>query len=210
MIVVNVERGTVGGIECEVVDGRELHKKLGNKAEFSNWMKQRIHQLNFVENQDFGIYDKVVVNSGRGRPPKEYTLTLKMAKKIAMAEHTDEGNAVRDYFLDRERISYEAPASPSDIEARFERLENRMADRMERMFDRMTGLIEKVVDRAAPAQISAPAEVASEPPKSAPKVRALNPANGEKSVTAQIAIDCSNSVAVSVILEDPRRGRRVN
>ena len=109
MIVVNVERGTVGGIECEVVDGRELHKKLGNKAEFSNWMKQRIHQLNFVENQDFGIYDKVVVNSGRGRPPKEYTLTLKMAKKIAMAEHTDEGNAVRDYFLDRERISYEAP-----------------------------------------------------------------------------------------------------
>ena len=26
-----------------------------------------------------------------------------------MAEHTDEGNAVCDYFLDRERISYEAP-----------------------------------------------------------------------------------------------------
>lgn len=185
MVVVNVERGIVGGVECEVVDGRELHVKLGNKDEFAHWIKDRIRQLKFVENQGFETFWGI---SQKGRPPREYRLTLVMAKKIAMAEHTDAGNAVRDYFLDRERISYEAPASSSDIEARFERLENRMADRMERMFDRMTGLIEKVVDRAAPAQISAHTEVAIEPPKSAPRVRALNPANGEKSVTAQIAL----------------------
>ncbi|CAB3783375.1 antA/AntB antirepressor family protein [Pararobbsia alpina] len=99
MIVVNVKRGMVGGGACEVVDGSELQAKLGNKAGFTNWMKQRIRQLNFVENHDFGIKDKVVLNPGPGRPPKEYTLTLKAAKKIAMAEPTDAGNAVRDYLI---------------------------------------------------------------------------------------------------------------
>lgn len=126
MIVVNVERGAVGGVECDTVDGRELHSKLGSNAHFTDWIKDRIRQLKIVKNQDFGNFSEI--SDKPGRPPVGYTLTLNAAKKIAMAEHTDAGNAVRNYFLDRERISYEAPASSSDIESRFERLESRVFD----------------------------------------------------------------------------------
>jgi phage anti-repressor protein len=121
MIVVNVERGTVGGVECDTVDGRELHSKLGSSAHFTDWIKDRIRQLKFVKNQHFGNFSEI--SDKPGRPPVGYTLTLNAAKKIAMAEHTDAGNAVRDYFLDRERISYEAPHNEpaitmADIDAR--------------------------------------------------------------------------------------------
>jgi phage anti-repressor protein len=110
MIVVNVERGMVGGVACEVVDGSELHAKLGSGAHFRDWIKDRVRQLKLVKNQDFGNFAE---NSAKpGRPPVGYTLTLIAAKKIAMAEHTDAGNAVRDYFLDRERISYVELCSP--------------------------------------------------------------------------------------------------
>ena len=118
MIVVNVERGTVGGVVCEVVDGRELCEKLGVNTRFNDWIPARLKQFNLVKNQHF---ETSTGNSVKGRPPTEYRLSLVAAKKIAMAEHTDAGNAVRDYFLDRERISYEAPASSADIETRFER-----------------------------------------------------------------------------------------
>jgi phage anti-repressor protein len=103
MIAVNVNRGIVGGVECDVVDGRELHAKIGTKAEFRNWIKDRIGQLNFVENQHFEKYGQI--SSKPGRPPVQYRLTLVAAKKIAMAEHTDAGGAVRDYFIECERIA---------------------------------------------------------------------------------------------------------
>ena len=158
MIVVNVERGTVGGVACEVVDGRELRSKLGSRKDFSNWMKGRIAQLNFVKNQDFEINANSGEKSGRGRPPIEYSLTLKMAKKIAMSEHTDEGNAVRDYFLDRERISYEAPQSSADIGLRLSNLEG-MFGRMEGMFNRAIGLAETVIEKFVPQVSAAPVNI---------------------------------------------------
>jgi phage anti-repressor protein len=114
MVVVNVERGTVGGVACEVVDGAELHAKLGSNAHFRDWIKDRVRQLKLVKNQDFGNFAEI--SAKPGRPPVGYTLTLNAAKKIAMAEHTDAGNAVRDYFLDRERISYEAPCQPAQFD----------------------------------------------------------------------------------------------
>lgn len=124
MIVVNVESGTVGGVVCEVVEGRELYEKIGTNAEFRGWIKDRIRQLKFVENQQFEKYGEI--SPKPGRPPIQYRLTLEAAKKIAMSEHTDAGNAVRDYFLDRERISYEAPHNEpaitmADIDARLTR-----------------------------------------------------------------------------------------
>lgn len=93
MIAVNVDRGMVGGVECEVVDGSELHAKLGSNAHFRDWIKDRIRQLKLVKNQDFENFAEV--SAKPGRPPLGYTLTLKAAKKIAMAEHTDAGNAAR-------------------------------------------------------------------------------------------------------------------
>jgi len=45
----------------------------------------------FVEGEDFGINHKPVVNSGRGRPPIDYAVTIDCAKNIAMMEQTEQG-----------------------------------------------------------------------------------------------------------------------
>jgi phage anti-repressor protein len=168
MIVVNVERGTVGGVDCEVVDGRELQQKLGSRQDFWTWMNARNEQLNIVENQGFEVSHKSVENRSGGRPRKECILTLKAAKKIAMAEHTDAGDAVRDYFLDRERISYEAPRQDvsllDDIDARIDAKMDRFMDRFMDRLPSMIQAIGSVQAAAAPVKIVAPAEVASVAP----------------------------------------------
>ena len=101
--------GVIGNINQPVIDGRELHSKLGSSAHFTDWIKDRIRQLKFVKNQHFGNFSEI--SDKPGRPPVGYTLTLEAAKKIAMSEHTDEGNAARKYFLARERIPYEVQPS---------------------------------------------------------------------------------------------------
>jgi phage anti-repressor protein len=108
MVAVNVTHGMVGGVQCEVVDGRELCEKLGVNTRFNDWIPERVKSLNLLKNQEFETFTG---KSVKGRPPVEYRLTLEAAKKIAMAEHTVEGNAVRAYFIERERISYEQPQS---------------------------------------------------------------------------------------------------
>ena len=47
----------------QAVNARELHQKLGNKRQFANWIKQRIEQYGFVENQDYEVFNKFVKNS---------------------------------------------------------------------------------------------------------------------------------------------------
>jgi phage anti-repressor protein len=155
MIVVNVEHGTVGGVECEVVDGRELHVKLGNKDEFAHWIKDRIRQLKFVENHGFETFWGI---SQKGRPPREYRLTLVMAKKIAMAEHTDAGNAVRDYFLDRERISYEVPRQDSGMSR-----------------SEITSLVEDIIAQTIPAVVAAIAALPVATQPAHPPLRSQRP-----------------------------------
>lgn len=52
-----VEEGMIPIYENEakerLINARELHGKLGNKRKFSDWIKQRIEQYEFVENEEF-------------------------------------------------------------------------------------------------------------------------------------------------------------
>ncbi len=165
MIVVNVERGTVGGVACEIVDGRELYEKIGTKEEFRHWIKDRIRQLKFFENQHFESFGGI--SPKPGRPPVEYRLTLVAAKKIAMAEHTDAGNAVRDYFLDRERISYEAPRQDSGMSR-----------------SEITSLVEDIIAQTIPAVVAAIAALPVATPAPAQilrRRRGARPRNGSAS-----------------------------
>lgn len=102
-----------GGFKCELVkveerngkqavNARELHQKLGCKKKFVDWMKYRIEQYGFVENQDFEVFHNFGKNSNGGRPTDVYAISLDMAKELCMVENNDAGRRIRKYFIDME------------------------------------------------------------------------------------------------------------
>ena len=87
-------------------NARDLHKALQVRRDFSSWIKGRIEEYKFFENQDYIlIHPNGGIKTGRGgdRRSKEYHLTLNMAKELAMVEKTEVGRQVRKYFIQCER-----------------------------------------------------------------------------------------------------------
>lgn len=90
-------------------DGRALHEFLEVGRDFSNWIKSRIEKYGFTEGIDFVRF----ANSGESAPGGDnrtidYTLTLDMAKQLAMVENNEKGVQVRRYFIECERVAKEA------------------------------------------------------------------------------------------------------
>ena len=102
--------GEIQGRGQHLCNARDLHAFLEAGKDFSTWVKDRIEQHGFVENQDF-VFDSPNLGNqtGRGgdRRSKEYHLTIDAAKHIAMAEHTPKGKEARDWFIECERIAME-------------------------------------------------------------------------------------------------------
>ena len=92
------------------VDARELHEFLQVGRDFTSWIKQRIEKYGFIEGQDFS---PDLGKSNGGRPSTEYTLSLDMAKELAMVENNDQGRKARRYFIEVEkRYRASVPAIP--------------------------------------------------------------------------------------------------
>jgi len=93
----------------QLVDARELWYGLESKQEFAHWIKNKvINNPFFEEDTDWIVFDKSIINSDNvsvagGRPQINYILTLDTAKKVAMAEQTERGNKVREYFIEAEK-----------------------------------------------------------------------------------------------------------
>lgn len=87
------------------VSARELHLFLGVGRDFSNWIKGRIEEYGFIENQDYMVFAEIGENSNGGRPLKEYALTLDMAKELSMVEKTERGKQARRYFIEMEKLA---------------------------------------------------------------------------------------------------------
>ena len=75
---------TIDGNAVETVSARELHTFLEVRTRFNDWIAARISEYDFVENQDFVNFTENPVKIQRGRPSKEYHITLDMAKELAM------------------------------------------------------------------------------------------------------------------------------
>lgn len=93
---------TIGGEEVNAVSARVLHASLGNKDAFAHWIKDRIEQFGFLEGQDFVTFWE---NSQKGRPRKEYAVSIGMAKELCMVERNEKGKQVRLYFIECEKIA---------------------------------------------------------------------------------------------------------
>jgi len=66
------------------VNACDLHRSLQVGRDFSNWIKDRIVQFEFVENEDFEVNAKFGEKPQGGRPAIDYMLTLDMAKELVV------------------------------------------------------------------------------------------------------------------------------
>lgn len=95
--------GEIGGVRQHVVDCRTLHAVLGVNRDFTTWIKKRISDYKFQESIDY-----LLTKSGEQLPSgtkysTEYSVSLDMAKELAMVERTEMGRAVRKYFIECEK-----------------------------------------------------------------------------------------------------------
>ncbi|HEF9728331.1 TPA: antA/AntB antirepressor family protein [Campylobacter coli] len=87
------------GAEINSVNARDLHEFLNSGQDYSEWIKNRINKYSFTENQDY-IIELVYT---KGRPRKEYYITLDMAKELCMVENNEKGRQARRYFIECEK-----------------------------------------------------------------------------------------------------------
>jgi len=83
----------------KAVSARELHTFLESKQEFANWIKNRIDEYQFVENEDFVCLTNLSSKGKGGHNKKEYAITLDMAKELSMVEKNEKGKQARKYFI---------------------------------------------------------------------------------------------------------------
>jgi phage anti-repressor protein len=93
------------------VNARELHEQLLVGKVFAAWIKERIDNYGFIENEDFFP----ILEKTSGRPKTEYWLTLDTAKEIAMVQNNEVGRAVRKYFIQVEKQSKQQPKTQAEM-----------------------------------------------------------------------------------------------
>lgn len=102
--LLKITRQEIGGARVvkhnltDTVDARELHKGLLVQTPFGMWINRRMSKTMFQEAHDYEVH-KVVhpENTGVSSVSIEYTLSLEMAKDLAMMENTPRG-----YFIECE------------------------------------------------------------------------------------------------------------
>ncbi|MBX9477466.1 antA/AntB antirepressor family protein [Yersinia enterocolitica] len=92
--------GVIGNHKTGIVSAKALHSVLGVKRVFSSWFNSRVVQYGFTRGADFDQLtpDRVEITKA-GRPEVNYVISLNMAKELAMVERTEQGRAVRRYFI---------------------------------------------------------------------------------------------------------------
>lgn len=130
--IVPVNSGLIGGRQTNIVSAKALHKALGVGRVFSSWFNARVDEYGFASATDFIDFDSPVLGNQsshidqltpervfspkRGRPEKDYLISLNMAKELAMVERNEQGRAVRRYFIQCEE---ELQRSVPEIAARY-------------------------------------------------------------------------------------------
>mgnify|MGYP001622919883 CR=1 FL=1 len=88
--------------DTQVVSARELYKGLEIAQRFSRWVSNNWDM--FEEGIDFNkCTSSTVVNNGAVRELDDYTITIDMAKQLAMMVRSEKGKQYRQYFLELER-----------------------------------------------------------------------------------------------------------
>ena len=114
--IVPVISGQIGGRETNIVSGASLHKALAVETRMTDWIKRRINEYGFKEGTDYIIVEtlrssNLSSSKSRQQISHDYLTTLNMAKELAMVERTEQGRAIRKYFIQcEEALQLTAPA----------------------------------------------------------------------------------------------------
>ena len=117
------------------VNARDLHRELGSKRQFGNWIKDRLE--GFIEGKDY-VSNKNVKNLPcGGRPEIDYIISLDVAKHIAMLERNEQGRKIRQYFIEvekefRRQTSKTLPSSDVLMSTLYTEMERRIKAEAER------------------------------------------------------------------------------
>ncbi|HBC3033079.1 TPA: antA/AntB antirepressor family protein [Escherichia coli O146] len=103
--LIPVFNGTIANETTLFCNARDLHAFLEVGKDFSTWIRIRISEYEFTENQDFILLPKTgEQRKGRGGyNRKDYHLTLDTAKELAMVERNEKGRQIRRYFIECEK-----------------------------------------------------------------------------------------------------------
>lgn len=85
----------------KVVYGSELHKVLGVKSRYNDWIRNRIKDCDAQESLDYEVTREIV--TGNPNPKLDHIILLDTAKEMAMLERNDKGKEVRRYFIEIEK-----------------------------------------------------------------------------------------------------------
>ncbi len=115
--------GKISNETTLLCDARDLHAFLSVGKIFAAWIKDRITDYGFIENQDYVLLSNTgKQNSGRGgHNRKDYHLTLDTAKELAMVERNEKGRQIRRYFIECEkrlRENQNPPATSPSYDSR--------------------------------------------------------------------------------------------
>lgn len=109
----------------EGINARDVHRLLKSKRHYSMWIKARIKQAGFVENQDFVTVQNLAVDlpeltskesdcflrnkigeqkeTRGGHNRADYIITLDTAKHLCLMEKNEIGRAIRQHFIEAEK-----------------------------------------------------------------------------------------------------------
>lgn len=122
-----ITEASVDGASVQTVNGRDVHRFLEIRKDFTDWIKVQIDRARLREGRDYvsevspqkgenpSAQICTVVDQGvsrGGRPRTEYHLTVDAAKHIGMMSGTERGFELREYFLACERRA-KAQVAPS-------------------------------------------------------------------------------------------------
>ena len=97
--LIPVFNGLIQNQPVQLCNARELHAFLEIKNKYADWIKDRINEYGFIQDEDYII----VTERTSGRPRKEYHITLDMGKELGMVERNERGRQIRQYFIRCER-----------------------------------------------------------------------------------------------------------
>ena len=97
--LIPVFNGLIQNQPVQLCNARELHAFLEIQTRYNDWIKNRINEYGFIQDEDYFV----ITERTNGRPRKEYHITLDMGKELGMVERNERGRQIRQYFIRCER-----------------------------------------------------------------------------------------------------------